>query len=183
MSRIRQLQISVTNNFLIFHITGQFWDCWKVSVSFFFFEFFFSSLFIYFCLFFFLFSVEKERERDLPWARDNRCTWHERRTFVVIYYTCNLETVGPGLTHCVYCGTGVRVPSDVRLSCNNFLYDEWTSCARDLRGWLIVVEVRMIHCCEILFATGYVVLFQELRGLIRGIFKLESLVFRVKLLV
>lgn len=37
----------------------------------------------------------------------------------------------------------------------------------------------MIHCCEILFATGCVVLFPELRGLTGGIFKLGSLVFRV----
>lgn len=38
----------------------------------------------------------------------------------------------------------------------------------------------MIHCCEILFATGCVVLFPELRGLTGGIFKLGSLVFRVR---
>lgn len=39
----------------------------------------------------------------------------------------------------------------------------------------------MIHCCEILFVQldTVVVLFVELRGLTRGIFKLGSLVFRV----
>lgn len=41
----------------------------------------------------------------------------------------------------------------------------------------------MIHCCEILFVQlDTVVLFVELRGLTRGIFKLGSLVFRVELL-
>lgn len=107
MSRIRQLQISVTSNFFIFHITGRFWDCWKVSLS------LFSSFFLYLFIFVRLFVRSffspsfflLWRERDFPWARDNRCMWHGRRTFVVIYYSCNLETVGPGLTHSVYhCG-------------------------------------------------------------------------------
>lgn len=72
MSRIRQLQISVTNNFLIFHITGQFWDCWKVSVSFFFFWiflFFFIYLFLF--VFFSFFCGERERERLALSARQS----------------------------------------------------------------------------------------------------------------
>lgn len=167
--------------FFIFRITGQFWDCWKVSLSLSFISNFSFSLYLF--LFFFLWRErETSLERETIAARD---TSAEKDFPVIIYYSCNLETVGiNALLLCTTVLAGVRVPSDVRLSRNNFLYDEWTSCARNLRGWLIVVKVRMIHCCEILFVQldTVVVLFVELRGLTRGIFKSGSLVFRVELL-
>lgn len=168
--------------FFIFRITGQFWDCWKVSLSLSFISNFSFSLYLF--LFFFLWRErETSLERETIAARD---TSAEKDFLVIIYYSCNLETVGiNALLLCTTVLAGVRVPSDVRLSRNNFLYDEWTSCARNLRGWLIVVKVRMIHCCEILFVqldTVVVLLRVELRGLTRGIFKLGSLVFRVELL-
>lgn len=122
MSRIRQLQISVTSKILYFSYYGTILGLLKsFSLSLSFISNFSFSLYLF--LFFFLWRErETSLERETIAARD---TSAEKDFPVIIYYSCNLETVGiNALLLCTTVLAGVRVPSDVRLSRNNFLYDE-----------------------------------------------------------
>lgn len=127
MSRIRQLQISVTSKILYFSYYGTILGLLKsFSLSLLF--LIFLSLFIYFCFCFCFFFLWRKRERETSLERETiaaRDTSAEKDFPVIIYYSCNLETVGiNSLLLCTTVLAGVRVPSDVRLSRNNFLYDE-----------------------------------------------------------
>lgn len=126
MSRIRQLQISVTSKILYFSYYGTILGLLKsFSLSLSFISNFSFSLYLFLFLFLFFFSCgerETSLERETIAARD---TSAEKDFLVIIYYSCNLETVGiNALLLCTTVLAGVRVPSDVRLSRNNFLYDE-----------------------------------------------------------
>lgn len=99
------LQISVTNNFLIFHITEHFGNWW--------------------IFFFFFFYRDEERGFILLW---NDAAGDIRRTSVIYNDTTSKHIRYSRINVVCYSLLArVRVRSDVRLSCNNFLYDEWTS--------------------------------------------------------
>lgn len=96
MSRIRQLQISVTSKILYFSYYGTILGLLKsFSLSLLF--LIFLSLFIYFCFCFCFFFLWRKRERETSLERETiaaRDTSAEKDFLVIIYYSCNLETVG-----------------------------------------------------------------------------------------
>ena len=94
------LQISVTNNFLIFHITEHFGNWWN------------------------FFYRDEEGRFILLWndaAGDRRTSviYNDTTSKHIRYSRINVV--------CYSLLARVRVRNDVRLSCNNFLHDEWTS--------------------------------------------------------